>query len=227
MKAIVIGLGNFGLNIATRLIKNNCEVLGIDSNREIIESVKDEVSHAICGNSSNKEVLESLNITDYDVAIIGIGQDMAASILISLYMKELGIPKIVARAISEDHGKVLTQLGINDVVFPEKDIAIKIANKLSLKNAMDFLPISDDYGIVEVEAPLSFIGKTLAELRISSKFNCQVIGIKYENKDNLNNHDRETVKTKIAPSATDILEEKSAMIVLGKSIDIDKLQSID
>lgn len=222
MKTIVIGLGNFGYNLAATLIQNNCEVLGIDSNPETIDSVKDEISFAICGNAANKEVLESLNIQDFDNGIICVGQDMASSILIALYLKELGIPRIIVRAISEDHGKVLSQLGVTDVVFPEKDTAIKIANKISFKNAMDFLPISDEYGIVEVAAPKSFTGKSLAELKITSKFNCQIIGIKYEVV-----NAKEDEEIKIAPSAKDIISENSTMIVLGKSIDIENLRTTE
>ncbi len=223
MKIVVIGLGNFGINIAKTLIKNNCEVLGVDTSQETIESIKDTISYAVTGNAANKEVLESLNITDYDAAIIGVGQDMASSILISLYLKELGLKKVIARAISEDHSKILYQLGITEVIFPEKDTAIKIANKLSLKNAIDFMPISDEFGIVEVATPASFTGKNLAKLKISTRFKCQVIGIKYRNIQSKKEHD-ESIVTKVAPTATDILIPDSTMIVLGKIEDIEKLQ---
>ncbi|HPO46939.1 MAG TPA: TrkA family potassium uptake protein, partial [Spirochaetota bacterium] len=130
-KFFIIGLGNFGLNIALTLVENDCEVLGMDSNREVVQRARDFISHAIIGDASNKEVLESLALRDFDGAVISIGQDMGASILIALYIKEIGIPRVIVRAISEDHGKILKLIGVTDVIFPERDMAIRVANKLA------------------------------------------------------------------------------------------------
>lgn len=226
-KFIVIGLGNFGLNIAQTLIENDCEVLGMDIDRNIVQKAKDFISHAIIGDASNKEVLESLAIRDFDGAIISIGQDMAPSILIALYIKEIGIPRIIVRAVSEDHGKILKMIGVSDVVFPEKDMAIRVANKLAMKNAMDYLPLSSEHGIIEVTPPKSFIGKNLRDLQISTRFNCQVIGLKYPTDDNaaLDLNDK-NYTIKIAPTATDVITENSIMIVIGRHDDIDKIQAL-
>ncbi|MFW5770156.1 MAG: potassium channel family protein [Spirochaetota bacterium] len=225
-KFFVIGLGNFGINISQTLVENNCEVLGMDSNKEIIQKAKDFITHAIIGDASNKEVLESLAISDFDAAIIGIGQDMTPSILISLYLKEIGIPRIIVRAISEDHGKILKMIGVHDVVFPERDMAIRIANRLSLKNAMDYLPLSDEYGILEVEPPKNFLNKPLKELQISTKFGCQVIGLK----DLAHNGDKydlsgKNVNIKIVPTGEDIIKPNTIMVVVGKLNDIERLQN--
>ncbi len=227
-KFIVIGLGNFGLNLSKSLMKNGCEVLGIDTAKETVEHAKDFISHAIIGDASNKEVLESLMLKDFDGAIVSIGQEMALSILISLYLKEIGVPRIIVRAISEDHGKILRMIGVTDVIFPEKDEAFRLANKLTLKNAIDYLPLGEDYGIVEVSPPKSFIGKTLMELKITTRFNCQVIGIKYlhDNKKSLNMADLFS-DIKIALSGNDIVPKNSVMIIIGKYSDIDKIQALE
>jgi trk system potassium uptake protein TrkA len=224
-KFFIIGLGNFGFNIALTLVENNCEVLGMDSSRDAVQHARDFISHAIIGDASNKEVLESLALRDFDGAIISIGQDMGASILISLYIKEIGIPRIIVRAISEDHGKILRMIGVTDVIFPEKDMAVRVANKLALKNAMDYLPITDDYGIIEVTPPKSFVGKSLKELQISTRFGCQIIGLKYPPPEGVSSGiDEKNYKIKIAPTAHDVISADAIMIVIGKHADIDRLQ---
>jgi trk system potassium uptake protein TrkA len=224
-KFFIIGLGNFGFNIALTLVENNCEVLGMDSSRDAVQHARDFISHAIIGDASNKEVLESLALRDFDGAIISIGQDMGASILISLYIKEIGIPRIIVRAISEDHGKILRMIGVTDVIFPEKDMAVRVANKLALKNAMDYLPITDDYGIIEVTPPKSFVGKSLKELQISTRFGCQIIGLKYPPPEGVSSGiDEKNYKIKIAPKAHDVISADAIMIVIGKHADIDRLQ---
>lgn len=224
-KFFIIGLGNFGFNIALTLVENNCEVLGMDSSRDAVQHARDFISHAIIGDAANKEVLESLALRDFDGAIISIGQDMGASILISLYIKEIGIPRIIVRAISEDHGKILRMIGVTDVIFPEKDMAVRVANKLALKNAMDYLPITDDYGIIEVTPPKSFVGKSLKDLQISTRFGCQIIGLKYPPPGEVSpGIDEKNYKIKIAPTAHDVISADAIMIVIGKHADIDRLQ---
>ena len=226
-KFLTIGLGNFGFNIARALVENNCEVLGIDTSNEIVEHAKDYISHAIIADATNKDVLESLSLQDYDAAIVSIGQEMAPSILIALYLIENKVPRIIVRAISEDHGKILKMIGVTDIIFPEQDMAIRLANKLSQKNAVDYLPIGQDYSIVEVIPPKSFIGKSLKDLQIASNYNCQVIGIKSgaAGGNSLDDINRQA-DIKIAPTANDIVSENSILIIIGKDSDIQKLQAL-
>lgn len=221
-KYLTVGLGNFGFNLAAELVENGCEVLGIDVSKENVENAMDFITHAIIGDASNKEVLKSLKPDEYDAVIVSIGQDMAASILIALYLKELGATNIIVRAVSEDHGKILEKLGVPQVIFPEKDMAIKLANKLSMKNVLDYLPMSDDYGIIEMDPPAKFDGKTLKELQIPSKYNCQVIGIKHIDADGKAGfHD-----TKLSlPSADDIITKDTVLVIIGKYEDLDRLNS--
>ena len=226
-KFLAIGLGNFGFNIARALVDNGCEVLGIDTSSDIVEQAKDYISHAIIADATNKDVLESLSLQDYDAAIVSIGQDMAPSILISLSLIENKVSRIIVRAISEDHGKILKMIGVSDVIFPEQDMAIRLANKLSQKNALDYLPIGQDYSIVEVIPPKSFIGQSLKDLQISSRFNCQVIGIKSGvTGDNPLNDTDQKAGIKIAPTANDIVYDNSILIIIGKDSDIQKIQAL-
>lgn len=225
-KFVAIGLGNFGITLAKTLVENGCEVLGVDASREIVNQAKDFLTHAIIGDASRREVLAALSLKDFDGAIVSIGQEMAPSILISLYLKEIGIGRIVVRAISEDHGKILSHIGVTDVIFPERDMAIKLANKLALKNVVDYLPLGEEIGIVEVPPPRAFLGKSLKELQIPGRYNCQVIGLKiYPEGDMLRINDREA-ETKIAPSADDRITERVVMIIVGKHEDIARIQSL-
>ncbi len=224
-KFFVVGLGNFGFNISRTLVENDCEVLGIDSSREVVQHAKDFISHAVIGDASDRSVLESLKIADFDAAVVSLGQDMASSILIALHLKELKVPRIVVRAVSEEHGKVLKMIGVDDVVYPEKDMAVRVASRLAMRNAIDYLPISDEYAIVEVEPPRSFINRSLKELMIASKFSCQVIGLKNPGRNGeADDLSGKNLDFKIAPSADDVIRRGTVMVILGKVQDIERLR---
>ncbi|HPB81963.1 MAG TPA: TrkA family potassium uptake protein [Spirochaetota bacterium] len=221
---IVIGLGNFGLSLAQQLEENGCEVLGIDMSRELVEHAKDFLSHAVIGDATNKELLSSLSLKDFDGSVISIGQDMAPSTLIALYLKEAGAQNIIVRAVSRDHGKILEKIGVTEVLYPENEMAVKLANRLSMKNALDYLPLSDEHGILEVIPPKSFIGKDLKELQISVRFKCQVIAIKHMNHRAGAESATGDFSLKIPPSADDIITSDTIMIIIGKVKDIERIQ---
>ncbi|MCX7678970.1 MAG: TrkA family potassium uptake protein [Spirochaetes bacterium] len=225
-KYVVIGLGNFGFTLAKSLVESGCEVLGIDISRDAINEAKEFLTHVIIGDASKREVLEALSLKDFDGAVVSIGQKMEPSILISLYLKEIGINRIIVRAITEDHGKILSHIGVSDVIFPERDMALRIAKTLAMKNVIDFLPLGEDYGIIEIFPPKKFLGKSLRELRIPNTYNCQVIGLKYFPKDSHNFIDEKMLSVKMAPSADDVIQENMMMIIIGKYEDLSKLQSI-
>jgi len=147
---------------------------------------------------------------------------MVSSILISLYLKEAKVKKIIARAISEDHEKILKQLGVDTVIFPEKEMAIRIGKAISMRNAVDYLPLSEEYAIVEVAPPESFIGKSLRELNIGARFRCQILGIKSIADDLVTEDTPQT--TVIAPSTDEVIQEGNILIVLGKTAAIERME---
>ena len=230
-KFIVIGLGNFGFNIAKSLMLNKCEVLGIDLEKETVEKAKDHLTHAIIGNPANKAVLQSLRVKEYDGVIVSIGQEMTSSIFIALYLIESGAKRIIARAISEDHEKILKQLGVTEVIFPERDMAIRMGKMISMKNALDYLPMTEDYSIMEMHPPASFVGKSLKELNIGARFRCQILGMKYYDKLNkpvISDDPHEAhIKTIIAPGADEEIKSDYTLIVLGKTTSLEKMQKMD
>lgn len=218
---LIIGLGNFGYYIAKTLHQNSRDVLGIDKNEELVNMYKDSVGYVISLDATQKDQLESLELENYETVIISIGQDITASILISLHLRELGIQRIITRAISNDHAKVLEKIGVDEIIYPELDTALKVANKLMMKNVADYLPLGKEFGIVEIKPPASFIGKSLAELDITNRFSCVIIGIR--SYDKIHNTDEETEQTKIAPQGSDRIERGNKIIVLGKNSDIQKI----
>lgn len=223
-KFVVIGLGNFGMNIARSLVENNCEVLGIDIDKDTVERSKGFLTHAIIGNPSNKAILDSIGVPEYDAVILSIGQEMVSSILISLYLKELNAKRIIARAISDDHEKILKKLGVDTVIFPEKEMAIRIGKTVSMKNALDYLPLTDEYSIMEITPPASFIDKNLRELNIGARYRCQILGIKQPVE---NSRIRDEYKTIIAPAADEIIRKGNILIVVGKTTAIERMERLD
>ncbi len=218
---LVIGLGNFGYNVAKTLHANSADVLGIDVSEELVNLYKDDIGYIISLDATQKDQLESLQLENYGTAVVSIGQDITASILISLHLRELGMKKITTRAISADHAKILEKIGVDEIVYPERDTALKVANKLMMKNVADYLPLGREFGIVEIEPPSSFVGKSLIELDITKRFSCQVIGIRLYT--STHDSEKELYETKIAPQATDRIERGSKIIVLGKNSDIQRL----
>lgn len=223
---IIIGLGNFGVSLAKKMEKNGSEVLGIDISRELIENNKDIISQAVIGDSTNKDLIDSIIPADFDGAVICIGQDITASTLTALYLKEIGIKNIIVRAITADHGKILNKIGISEVIYPETEMAEKLGNRLSMKNALDYLPLSDNHGILEVIPPKSFIGKNLKQLEISSRYHCQIIALKYFKVADDVPDLTEMITLLLPPVAEDIIKKNSVMVVIGKLSDIKKIQKL-
>lgn len=217
---IVIGLGNFGLTIARTLEDNGCEVMGIDMNMETVQQASEYITKAVSVNINSREVLQDLMVKEFDGAVVSIGQDMAASILIALYLKELEIENIIVRALSDDHGKILEQIGVDEVIFPEVSVAVRLGKKLASKNAVDYLPLGNEHSIIEVQPPQHFIGKSLRELELSTRFHCQVIALKRVNGHGLESDD----DIIIPPSADMIIERETIMVIIGKDVDIQELQ---
>lgn len=173
----VIGLGNFGFNLAKTLAEKGVQVLAIDKDEELVDEIKDMVSYAVVADALDKEAMVSLDLEHMDAVVVGLGQ-IDTSVLVTLFLKELNIKEIIVKATSEDHQKILEILGATLVVFPEKDVAIRTANRLVSPNVIDFLPLAPDYSIAEVKPLEEFEGKTLADIGLRSNYGLEVIAIK-------------------------------------------------
>jgi trk system potassium uptake protein TrkA len=177
-KFVVIGLGNFGYYLAKSLFEEGKEVIGVDRNKERVQRLQEFCSYAVVADATDKSILESVGIEKDDAAIVSLGDNISASVLVTLYLKDLHIENIYVKIISEDHGRALERIGATEVIFPERDLARKLAKSLSSPNLIDYLPLTDEYDIVEIAPPKEFIGKTLAELGLRSKYGINILAVR-------------------------------------------------
>ena len=211
---VVIGLGRFGAEAARQLYALGCEVLAMDLHSELVQQVANDVTHAVVGDGQDKEVLNTLGVRNMDCAIIAIGDDLAASVLATMNMKELGVPYIVCKAHDETHRRVLEKLGADRIVIPEKENAARLARSLSSPNVLDYIELSDDYGIVEVPAPKSWYEKTLKELSVRAKLGVNIIAVRRDGKIN------------VSPAADFRIRKEDVMVVLGDTHALEAVQKL-
>lgn len=201
---LVVGLGNFGFNVATSLTELGHQVLVIDSNSKKIEQIKDTVTMAIVADVREREPLSEFINNDIDIAIVGLGNSIEASSLATLYLKDLGVKRIIVKAINDDHGKVLKSIGASEVIYPEKDIASGLAKRLTTSNLIEHIPLAPEFSIVEIATPDSFVGKSLKDLQLRSKYGVEVIAIKEVLSDTIH----------LIPEASIKIKPDSALIII-------------
>jgi trk system potassium uptake protein TrkA len=213
MKFAVIGLGSFGFNVARTLYERGYEVVAIDKDKDRIEEAKSFSSHAVLTDASAKENLEALGIRDMDVVVVSLGSAMEASILTVLHLHELGIKRIVAKASTEDHGKILDAVGATEVINPEKDMAVRTALKLTSPHILECLPLMSGVSIEEIAPPERFIGKSLRDLDLRNKYGIQVIAV------------RELIpeRTLYVPPADFVIKDSDVLIVMGEEKMLEKV----
>lgn len=209
---VVIGLGRFGYSIAKTLHSLDYDVLAIDKSEDIVQQISDEVTHAVQLDATDENALKSLGVRNFDVAIVAIGEDIQASIMVTLLLKELGVKYIMAKAQNEKHEKVLQKIGADRVILPEKEMGIRIANNLSTTNILDYIELSPDYSIMEVKALKEWENKTLKELRLRSTYGINIVAIK------------RVEDVRISPLAEDIIMEDDIIITIGTQKTFNKLK---
>lgn len=175
---IVIGLGRFGSSIARQLEANGCKVLAIDRNEQRIRQIAEYVTLAMCLDVSNEESLEEIGGRNFDGAIISIGHSLDASVLATIWAKEQGIGQVIAKAYDEMQGKILTKIGADKIVYPEKEIGVQLANDLAFNHLFDAIELSSEYSIAEIMTLTDWIGKDLREIRLREKYGVNAIAIK-------------------------------------------------
>ena len=208
---MVIGLGRFGSEAAKKLCELGCEVLAIDVRSELVQQLSNHVTHAVVADAQDKDVLRALGAKDFDCAIVSIGGSLADSVLATMNLKELGVPFIVCKAHDETHRQVLMKLGADQVVIPEQENAARLARSLSNPNVLDYIELSDEYGIIEVPAPKRWLDKSLKELNVRAKLGVNIIAIEREG------------KIDVSPAADYKILEGDILVVLG---DTDALSTV-
>lgn len=175
----IIGLGNFGQTLAVTLADAGAQVLAIGRDPDTVNSLGEIVTNAVLGDPTNEEVLKSSGINDYDCAVVCIADNISDSLIVTIILKELGVKKIVARAGSARHRKILEKIGADLIVFPENDMGEKLAHKLINSNVIEFLEYTDGYSIAEIKVPDKWIGRSLVETDIRRKHKVTVIAVKH------------------------------------------------
>ena len=211
---IVIGLGRFGQTLARQLCALGAEVLAIDKRADLVQQVADDVTHAVVGDGQDKEVLRALGARNFDCAIIAIGSNLASSVLTAMNLKELGVPYVICKAHDETHRKVLEKLGVDRVVIPEQENADRLAKSLSSTNVLDYIVLSNEYGIIEVPVPKVWVGKSLKELNVRAKLGINILAIKHDG------------MTDVSPAADYVLSGDAIMLVLGNTKALDAVQKL-
>jgi trk/ktr system potassium uptake protein len=213
-RVVVIGLGIFGAQLARQLYESGLDVIAVDKNKDVVQKIKDYSTKAVVADASEKEILESIGVAADDVVVISFGEDLSASTLLTLHLKELKVRTIIVKVPNEDYKRILLKVGASEAIIPEREMANKVARGIISPNVLEYLPISEDYTIVELAPPTAFIGKTLAELDLRKKYNLQVIAIR----------DVLTSKMQLVPRASSIIKDSDVMVIIGKEEDIRKVK---
>jgi len=222
----VIGLGVFGLKVCEVMAERGGRVIAIDKDPSLIEKVKDIVTQSILLDSTDETAMNQIPYADISVAIVAIGEHIEASILTTAILKRLGIPYIVARAVTEIHHQVLRQVGADEVVNIEIEEGLRIAQRLISPEVLDRISVTENISVAEVYVPKDFLGKTLAKLNIRNKMHVNIVAIL---RTTLSvDEEGNPVKTDNAvfPDAAEILQESDIMLIVGKNEDLDAFRKL-
>jgi len=213
----IIGLGQFGRHLAKNLARMDCDVLAIDMDESAVQRIRDNVQQALITDVRSLESLQSVISKDLDEVIVSLGESLEASILCTLHLKKIGVQRIRAKASTSDHAAILKSVGATDVIFPERETAERMAQRIVNPDLLDYLPLSPEYQVVEIATPNSFSGKSLAELHLRKSCNVLVAAIKTP----------QTGGVAFLPAADTVLPKGSSMVVIGKDDDLAKLRDVD
>lgn len=209
---VVIGCGRFGSSVARTLYGLGFDVLAIDRNEDVIQGIADSVTHAVQADANDESSIKSLGMRNFDVAVITIGSNIQSSIMATLIVKELGVKYVVAKAQNELHAKVLYKIGADRIVFPERDMGVRVAHNLVSSNILDYIELAPDYSIVEITALREWEGKNLVDLNIRARYGINVMAIKHGSEIN------------ISPQAGDMIRKDDVLVVIGHNDDLQKLE---
>ena len=213
---VVIGLGRFGSAVATELSSLGHEVLAVDEREDHVQRVAEKVTHAETGDARDPSVLRALGVRNYDCAVVAVGDDIGNSALITLNLKEIGVKRVICKAQSHVHRKVLEKIGADRVVFPEHEMGVKLAQGLSSSNVLNFIELSEDFGIVETAVPKEWHYETIQNLDVRARYRVNIIAVRRGKDGALN----------VAPGASYVIEPGDAVVALGRTEDINHLQDL-
>lgn len=212
-QVLVVGLGRFGSAIAETLCLDGAQVLGIDRRMDLVEELRDRLTQAVQADSTDREVMESLGVEEFDTAFVTIGSDIKSSCVTTMLLKEMGVKHVVAKAADEFHGRMLEKLGADKIVFPERDMGKRIAHNLVSGNLLEYIELSPEFSMAEIAAEPDWAGKTLMELRLRERLGINVIAV------------RSGEKVNALPTSKTAIREGDVMLVVAEEETLLKLRS--
>ncbi len=209
----VIGMSSFGYYLTRQLAELGCEVLALDKDEAAIDKVKDFVAKAVVADATDGEVIEEIGVLEMDAVVLSMGEDLEASIITAMHLRDLGVERIIAKALSEDHVRVMQMLGVKEIVFPERDTGVRLAYSLSDKNVLQYLSFGSDLAVVEMVPLPEMIGRNLGDLDFRNRYGCQVVALRRQGPE----------ASAWIPGAATILKEEHVLVLMGKQEDLAKL----
>lgn len=211
----VIGLGQFGREMA-KLLAKECEVLAIDLNQRIVNEIAESVQNAVRLDARDFSDLSSVVTSDFDEAIVSVGENLEASILAVLHIKQIGIERIHAKALTDDHATILKSLGADNVIFPEREASVVLSKRIITPNILDDIPLGEGHILIELSMPEEFCGKTVGELQLRKEYNVYLIAIK----------DYLTENTEFLPGGDFKCKPSNSIVIIGKNENIERIKSL-
>ncbi len=210
----ILGLSNFGYYLALKLTQMGSEVMVIDHKKELIDRIKNDVSKAIIADATDRRALEKLGLENMDAVVISLGDRLESSILCAFYLKEMKVKNIVAKALSEDHKRILEMIGVNKVVFPEKESGERLAMSIHRPEILEYIPMGRDMSMIEMEPFKEMVGKTIRELDFRKRYGCQIIAIR----------PRKGERELKLPDPDQVIEKENILIIMGQTKSIEELE---
>lgn len=210
---LVFGLGRFGSSLAKTLCELGQEVLAVDSDEEAVSSIAPYVTQAMQLDATDESVLATLGVNNFDAAVVSIGHDMRASILVCVLLKEMGVPYIIAKANDDLHAKVLRKIGADRVVFPERDMGARVARSILTPKVLDLMNLSDDYQIIEVRVPDEWVNRSIIDLNVRRRYGLNILAIHRED------------RFLVSPAPDMLFQNGDVLLVMGKKDDVERLEA--
>jgi len=226
-KFAVIGMGQFGVAIAQALAKKGAEVMAIDNNPERIEYIKDEVAHAVALDATDIKALQAQNIQEVDAVVVAIGENFESLLMTTVQLMEMEIDRIIARAANQQQRMILEKLGIKEILSPEEEVGRNLAEVLLNPNIQSFLPLPDDYEIVEINTPRKMANRTIKDINLRKKYNINLITIKRKFEESKDGKKKQNEHIIGVPRPDTLLLEDDVIILLGKSKDVDRFVQLN
>lgn len=216
----VIGLGRFGSSVAKTLSEKGHQVLAIDTDENMVQAFSDITTQSVCVDATDEKALRAVGIGQADVAVVSVGDNIESSILITLVLKEIGIKEVITKAVTEDQGKVLEKIGASRVIFPERDMGIRLANALTSPKVSEHISLGAECSIVEMRPPKEFIGKSLKKLNLRVKYGLNVVAVK-----SVDANGQEIIDS--VPDAEYEIGQRDKLLVVGQNDNIEKLKNME